>query len=162
MKYKTGLIVAICIFIASAAVVYIPAHLIQPFKSQTKEAVALSYYLRTWAPIITVFLLVGALFICISFWRGAIGRFRKAVLVILLLPVGLAAWFAYQNYFQWMFRPLANPNYARAGEIDFLSGKDMVLAVSQGGDSVAYPVRLLAYHHLVHDRVGGKPILATY
>ncbi len=38
----------------------------------------------------------------------------------------------------------------------------MVLAVTHSGDAAAYPVRLLAYHHLVHDRVGGKPIVATY
>jgi Protein of unknown function (DUF3179) len=162
MKYKTGLIAAICIALTAVAVVYIPVHLIQPFKSQTKEAVLLSYYMRTWGPVITIFLFVGALFVCISFFRTAIGRLRKAILVLLLMPVGLATWFAHQNYFQWMFRPLDNPNYAIASKTDFIVGKDMVLAVSMSGDSVAYPVRLLAYHHLVHDKVGGKPILATY
>jgi hypothetical protein len=38
----------------------------------------------------------------------------------------------------------------------------MVLAVEIGGESVAYPVRLMAYHHLVGDTVGGVPIVATY
>jgi len=27
---------------------------------------------------------------------------------------------------------------------------------------VAYPVRLMAYHHVVPDVVGGVPIVATY
>jgi hypothetical protein len=27
---------------------------------------------------------------------------------------------------------------------------------------VAYPVRLMAYHHLVQDVVGGTPLVATY
>jgi hypothetical protein len=27
---------------------------------------------------------------------------------------------------------------------------------------VAYPVRQIAYHHLVEDSVGGVPIVATY
>ena len=162
MKYKTGVIAAICIAVTAVAVVYIPAHLIQPFKSQTKEAVVLSYYLRTWAPVLTIFLFVGALLVCVSFWRTAVSRLRKTILALLLLPVGLATWFAHQNYFQWMFHPLNAPNYALAGATDFISGKDMVLGVSHGGESVAYPVRVLAYHHLVHDRVGGKPIVATY
>jgi hypothetical protein len=162
MKFKTGVIAAICIAIAAVAVVYIPAHLIQPFKPQTKETVVLSYYLRTWSPVITIILFVAALFVCISFLRTGIGRFRKVVMVLLLLPVGLATWFANQNYFQWMFHPLERPNYALASQTDFIGGKDMVLAVSMGGDSVAYPVRLLAYHHLVHDKVGGKSIVATY
>jgi hypothetical protein len=162
MKYKTGVIAAICIAIAAVAVIYIPTHLIQPFKSQTKETLVLSYYLRTWAPVTTIFLFVVAILVCISFWRTGIGGFRKAVLILLLLPVGLATWFAHQNHFQWMFHPMEKPNYAIAGAADFISGKDMVLGVSHGGDSAAYPVRVLAYHHLVHDRVGGKPIVATY
>ena len=162
MKYKTGVIIAVCILLLSLALVYIPVHLIQPFKPQSREAVAFSYYLRTWSPIITIFLLGAALFVCILFWRTAIGRLKKAVLVLLLLLAGISTWFAGQNYFQWMFNPLPDPNYAHADEVDFIVGKDMVLGVSQDGDSVAYPVRLLAYHHLVHDKVGGKPIVATY
>ena len=38
----------------------------------------------------------------------------------------------------------------------------MVLAVDTGADAVAYPVRQLAYHHLVADAVGGTPVVATY
>jgi len=37
-----------------------------------------------------------------------------------------------------------------------------VLCVTISGESVAYPVRLMAYHHLVGDTVGGTPIVATY
>jgi hypothetical protein len=39
---------------------------------------------------------------------------------------------------------------------------DIVLAVKINGESAAYPVRLMAYHHLVEDVVGGTPIVATY
>jgi hypothetical protein len=38
----------------------------------------------------------------------------------------------------------------------------MVIAVTNNGESVAYPVRLMAYHHLTQDVVGGTPIVATY
>ena len=30
------------------------------------------------------------------------------------------------------------------------------------GERVAYPVRLMGYHHLVADTVGGVPLVATY
>jgi hypothetical protein len=33
----------------------------------------------------------------------------------------------------------------------------MVMAIDGKGDPVAYPVRQLAYHHLVQDSVGGVP-----
>ena len=39
---------------------------------------------------------------------------------------------------------------------------DQVLAVEHNGDAVAYPVRLMAYHHVVKDNVGGMPIVSTY
>jgi hypothetical protein len=34
--------------------------------------------------------------------------------------------------------------------------------VKLGGESRAYPVRMMAYHHIVNDVVGGVPIVATY
>jgi hypothetical protein len=37
-----------------------------------------------------------------------------------------------------------------------------VLSVTLGNESVAYPIRLMGYHHVVQDTVGGTPIVATY
>jgi len=34
--------------------------------------------------------------------------------------------------------------------------------VKIGDEPVAYPIRIMAYHHLVQDTVGGTPIVATY
>jgi hypothetical protein len=61
-----------------------------------------------------------------------------------------------------MFHPLANAGYAKVSEATFVGDSDMVLAVENNGEAVAYPVRLMAYHHLVQDTVGGTPIVATY
>jgi hypothetical protein len=52
--------------------------------------------------------------------------------------------------------------YASTGAADFVNDSDMVLAVLKNGEAAAYPVRLMAYHHLVQDVVGGTPIVATY
>jgi hypothetical protein len=83
-------------------------------------------------------------------------------MVVVLVPVAVSVWFARQNHFEWMFNPLAGATYARAGEVDYVGDEDMVLAVERGGEAVAYPVRLLAYHHIVADTVGGVPVAATY
>jgi L-asparagine transporter-like permease len=37
-----------------------------------------------------------------------------------------------------------------------------VMAVEVNNDVVAYPVRQLAYHHVVEDTVGGLPVVSTY
>ena len=39
---------------------------------------------------------------------------------------------------------------------------DPVLAVTLNGEATAYPVRQVAYHHIVQDVVGGVPVAVTY
>ena len=73
------------------------------------------------------------------------------------------AWFARQNHFEWMFNPLRNPAYASTtAATTFVDPADMVIAVELRGDAVAYPVRQMAYHHLLNDEVGGVPVVSTY
>ena len=149
------------VIVAAVAVVAAPVWIIQPFKAQTDRGIAVSYALRRWSPLVTVggllvsFLLVGWL------WRGT-RWFVKAALVILLLPLLAVTWFARQNHFEWMFNPLTRSAYAKTTEASFINGSDMVLAIARNGDAVAYPVRLMAYHHVVQDVVGGTPVVATY
>jgi hypothetical protein len=99
--------------------------------------------------------------VCVRLWRGARWRGRLAM-PVLFAPLLAVAWFARQNHFEWMFKPLPNPDYVRASEAGFVADSDMVLAVEHNGDAVAYPVRQMAYHHVVNDVIGGKPITATY
>ena len=61
-----------------------------------------------------------------------------------------------------MFAPLKNAEYARAREATFVDDADMVIAVELNGDAVAYPIRQMAYHHVVNDEVGGIPVVSTY
>ena len=83
-------------------------------------------------------------------------------MVLLLLTLPVSAWAARQNVYEVMFNPLPSPAYAGAAEADYVAPDDMVLAVERGGERVAYPVLLMAYHHLVADTVGGVPLVATY
>jgi hypothetical protein len=62
-----------------------------------------------------------------------------------------------------MFGPLTRPEYARVSEASsFVEEADMLIAVAMNGDAVAYPVRQMAYHHVVNDQVGGVPVVSTY
>jgi hypothetical protein len=40
--------------------------------------------------------------------------------------------------------------------------KNLVVGVSVGSESKAYPVELIGYHHQVRDTIGGKPVMVTY
>ena len=94
-------------------------------------------------------------------WRRSplAGRFALAVTCVVAMA---CVWFSRQNAFEWKFNPLAHPQYAAASEVKFVDPPDVVLAVSLEGDAAAYPVRQLAYHHLVQDVVGGVPLVVTY
>ena len=150
------------LLLISIALVAIPVFLIQPFRSQTPRALEISYLLRAWSPLLTFFLFLTMLALVIGKWKSARRWWRKALLVMILVLSCVPAWFARQNHFEWMFNPLHNSSYVKATDAVFVRDTDMVLAVKINNEAVAYPVRLMAYHHVVSDTVGGTPICATY
>ncbi len=145
-----------------AAFVATPAVLIYPFRHQTPFAVGISYELRRLAPTVTLSALAFVVPAAVALALRLRPRWRFAPLSLLALGLGWA-WLARQNHFEWIFEPIANPSYAKAGEASaFVAEDDMVIAVEIAGDAVAYPVRQMAYHHLVNDTVGGVPVVSTY
>ena len=150
------------LLLLSMAFVAIPVFLIQPFLPQTQRALEISYLLRSWSPLVTAIMLLAAFALVIWRWGYAHRWWRKAILLIVLLLSIMPVWFARQNHFEWMFNPLQNSAYVKAADAGFVRDADMVLAVKINNEAVAYPVRLMAYHHLVQDTVGGTPICATY
>jgi hypothetical protein len=154
--------VAVLIVLVVVAWVAVPAMLIHPFKPQTPFKVALSYELRRVAPLVT---LAGAALLAVLLVRLArrVTRWWQWAPLVLIAALGAApAWFARQNHFEWMFNPLPDPIYAPATLVDFVDAGDMVVAVEVGGEAVAWPVRQMAYHHIVQDEVGGVPVVCTY
>jgi uncharacterized BrkB/YihY/UPF0761 family membrane protein len=143
------------------AIVISPVFLILPFKAQSPRGLALSFLFRRWSPLLTLLASVLSLALTIWLWHGT-KWWRKGVLAIALLLTFAATWFARQNHFEWMFHPLPNAAYAKAADAGFMSDNDRVMAVAIGGEAVAYPIRLMAYHHVLADTVNGVPIVATY
>jgi hypothetical protein len=144
------------------AVVMLPVMLIRPFAPQSPFSIALAYTLRRWSPWLTVAVALAALALAVRLWREAPRLIPRIAAVLLGLVAVATTWMARQNHFEWMFAPLPDARFARAADAAAVAPDDMVLAVTTGGDAVAYPVRQIAYHHLVEDSVGGVPIVATY
>ena len=150
------------IVVAALAWVLVPVWIVMPFKPETQRGLSIAYNLRSWSPVFTVAALVVS-FVLVGFlWRNTRRWFARVALVLLLVPLLAATWFARQNHFEWMFNPLAHSSYVKAADASFVADSDMVLAVAHNGEAVAYPIRLMAYHHVVQDVVGGTPIVATY
>ena len=151
----------VLIVLAVLAVVALPVFLIMPFKIQTPGGIALSFALRRWSPLITALGLAGGLALVVLLWRGSV-LWKRVLLVLALVPLGVGAWFARQNHFEWMFRPLPGTSRVELLRAGFVEPGDMVMGVVVNGIPVAYPVNQVAYHHVVNDTVGGVPIAATY
>lgn len=159
---KTAWAILLILVLAAFAAIAVPVWLIQPFAAQTENAVQISYILKTWSPVFTIAAALISIGLAIFIWRNSKRWFGKIILIFPLAVILICVWFARQNHFEWMFNPLAQKNFAKVSDVDFVADGDMVLAVKINGDAVAFPVRQMAYHHVVPDVVGGTPITATY
>ena len=146
--------------VAAIAFFFIPAFIIRPFRYQAPRALLVAMALRQRAPLITLIAALAYFALAFVLWR-TVGRWRKAPLVLTLLVVGFSAVMARQNYFEWMFHPIAGPQFLDQASSK-LDSKEMILAVRFGGDARAYPISQMAYHHVLNDVVEGVPIVATY
>jgi hypothetical protein len=162
VSYKTAWILLLIIALSVFAIVAVPVWVIQPFAAQTDAKLQLSLFLKSWSPTFTILAMLIVVALSVYIWINSKRWFGKAFLIAPLAVVLICTWFARQNHFEWMFNPLAETAFAKASETDFVADDDMVLAVKINGEAVAYPVRQMAYHHVVADVVGGKQITATY
>jgi Protein of unknown function (DUF3179) len=160
-RKSTLLWVAFTLLLCGMVVLFFgPAFVIRPFRYQSPGALAWAIRLRHYAPIGTAALAVPLLVIAGRLWPQT-KRWSKAGLVVGLLLAGLCSTMARMNYFEWMFHPIARPGFEKAEDAK-LDTNEMVLTVSFAGDARAYPIREMAYHHIVNDVVGEVPVAVTY
>src|SRR5947208_1272360 len=57
---------------------------------------------------------------------------------------------------------LNSPECVRAPEARGEQAGDEELGVGRGGEYCAYPLRMMAYHRVVNDHLGGPPIVVSY
>ena len=145
----------------SLLVVGIPLYLIRPFVAQTEQGVAVSFTLRAWGPLLTMVLLLAGLVCVVQLWKGGRIMRRLGLMVAVFFLGGMVAaarWSPEESF----FRPLPEPGFIEAERTAHVEPAEMVLGITLGGRSKAYPVVILAYHHLVNDELGGVPLVATY
>lgn len=159
-----GKYLLLALAISLAAVVF-PIYVIRPFRYQGALEFRAALAVLRWAPWITLACALFALFLFIPVWRNASGRkfawLRRTGLVIATLLVVFCAVAARVNIFEKMFHPISGVGFMPATQAR-LDPTDMVMAVTIGGESHAYPIREVAYHHVVNDFVAGTPVAATY
>jgi hypothetical protein len=162
-KRSRMIVPALCLFLASLATLVLaayPMYVIRPFKEQVPAALGRALWVLLHnKPILSVLFSVITV-LGLLFWRGAgwIGRLVLAPAMVIALIAAASAWI---NPYEHMFHPFGAPHYVTIQQAG-LDSNDMVIAVTLGGESRAYPIREMGYHHVVNDRLHQLPIVVTY
>jgi hypothetical protein len=146
--------------LAGVGLFFVPAFIIRPFHHQTASALALAMALRQRAPWGTLIAAVVCMLYALLLWQADNLR-RKIALCSILLLVAFSAVMSRLNYFEWMFHPVDSPQF-ESEAASKLDASEMILAVRFGADARAYPIREMAYHHVLNDVVNGVPVAVTY
>lgn len=151
---------------AGVSLVAVPMYVIRPFRAQGARELEVALAFVRWAPVWTVVDGVLAAVFAVMLWRGSSvtgwrTAGRRLIVLAGILLVTSAAVMARVNIFERVFRPVTEPQFLTASEAP-VDDDDMVLAVRVGEQARAYPVRTLAYHHLLNDTLAGEPLIVTY
>ncbi len=58
--------------------------------------------------------------------------------------------------------PIDNPKFIEVSAVSDLGEREPVIGLEINGDARAYPLRVMTWHEIVNDRVGGVPVAVTY
>lgn len=153
-----------CLAVVVATVtVVLPYWVMRPFRPQGPGELAVALATLRLAP----WLLAGAAALAVWMLVRAVPRAprftwarRISGALALVIVLGLAG-ASRINLFEQMFAPLRGPSFAAVAGAP-LPADDVVMAVTLAGAARAYPVRIMAYHHVLDDTVGDTPIVVTY
>jgi hypothetical protein len=146
--------------LGGTAAFFIPAYIIRPFAHQSSRGLWWAMAIRQRAPIVSLLCALVCFGIAALVWHSC-SKWRKGLLVVPLLLVTFSAVMTRLNYFEWMFHPVDSAQF-EAESASKLVKSEMILAVRYGSDARAYPIREMAYHHILNDVVEGVPIAVTY
>jgi hypothetical protein len=147
--------------LVSLACFVVPMYVIRPFRHQGATELSVALFVKQIGPWLSIGCALLALAIVIVGWARMRGWVSRSVAIVaLLLAVG-GVYLARLNVYELMFHPLGPPQF-QAAKDSHIDKDDMVITVRVNGVSRAYPIREMAYHHVVNDTVAGEPIVSTY
>lgn len=126
--------------------------------SQQMNSVDFAYFLYSYR----WFFRIGASVLILIGSVSACKVNRKWIPILALLPVlAIAYIFNFRMTADHMFLQPQVLTFKSKAE-NTLSDSSIVVSVSSQGESKAYPVRYIQYHHQVRDTIAGKQIMVTY
>ena len=137
-----------------------PIYVIRPFREQKPEALNHALWVLLHNKPIVLILALVVVASALLLWRRA-SRPAKTFLAAAAVFSVLATVGTWINPYEQMFHPMGDPRFIPAAQAT-IDSNDMVIAVTMNGESRAYPIREMGYHHIVNDRLNGLPMVVTY
>ena len=145
----------------SMACFLVPMYVIRPFRPQGPREFPFALAVRQTGPLVSGVCVLIVLAILIRQWPRTSCIASRIGLVVCLLMTLAGAALTHVNIFERMFHPYPSPEFGIADDLK-LDTDDMVMSLTLNGETHAYPIRTMGYHHVVNDIVGRIPVAATY
>jgi hypothetical protein len=137
--------------------------LLMPEVAHTADDIATAHQMFGYAPWLNAGLAVVGVALTALAWRKQPGWVFRSISLVPVLVLLIAAVISRGTFVEMlMFSPVDEARFVSATDATFLQPEHLVLGVAVGAESKAYPVGMLAYHHIVNDRLAGEPYVATY
>lgn len=107
-------------------------------------------------------------------------RLRLVIPFVMIMCLGFSAWAQASNGFDLSvlaidrdeilaggpprdgIPSIDRPKFIAAKKVDYLHDDDLVIGLVRGGIARAYPARILVWHEIVNDVIGGDAVAVTY
>jgi hypothetical protein len=164
-KRRVVLLGSLLAVIIAAAALITPIWVMRPFRSQGDTELAVALGTLRVAPWVLAAMAALALWMVIRAWPMVsprwLGWSRRVGTVLALLLVLAAAALSRVNPFEQMFAPLPGPTFVAVGQAPW-APDDVMMTVRVDEAVRGYPVRVMAYHHVLNDELGGQRLVVTY
>jgi hypothetical protein len=149
-----------CLAVSLFCVAY-PIYVIRPFRHQGPNELAFALIVARFKVVATLIAAIAAIAACIGYWRLQPLKWKRVLPAAGAILAVVFAFLARVNVYELMFHPVIHASFTAAPDLK-LDGAEKVITVRIGGQARAYPIRVMSYHHLLNDIVGGVAIVATY
>jgi hypothetical protein len=144
------------------AIEILRVYFIMPFPgSQQSDTISLAYWLArniTWLRILALLLIIIP---AVRIFKTG-KTWTKVVLSLFIILYAVIYFFInFRFEADKMFYQPEQKIFSAAKE-NKISGDKLVIGVAINGESKAYPIQLIGYHHQVRDSIGNTPVMITY
>ena len=127
--------------------------------SQHRETIGLAYFIDRYRIYLRI---AGALIVAYSLITSHWKTWSKVLLTgVAILYAVIFYFFNFRFEADKMFYQPRTKTLATTDENKIPLDK-LVIGVTLNGESKAYPIQIIGYHHQVRDTIGGLPVMITY